>query len=702
MAPTLSPRGGSALLPRGSTPPHPPPAPIGPSCPKVFCLNVLLSLIGRPSRVLVWGPFKEAGGPRASTSHRGPSSLLALLNHETLEPTTRLLGPPCRVSEVVSLSCEAVSALGRSSEQPVSSSCGVQTPRLQASERYLRWQQLERQALEEEEKTGGPLPWGRAPRLPSSAEEEAQAASEALLVAYGGPYGVFCGYASEEGPHEGTGACAPKQLGLALCDCALRGLHARTLQCVGRWCRDAPQAETFLPPVSHICPGPSRLLLTITGDAQTSNAAAERRLVALQEALLLPKPAAAAAAAAAAGDADARPAAAACLLEELRVSRLPLLLQPKAAEVWALRRQQLRCCMRLLLQQPLQQQRPRNAAEKATPAGPQRSRLTAAAAALQRECCELSRHLSRAGGAQLPLTESASGPGQQQQQQQLLLLLLQSELHLASWHLTARSHSYQAAEHAHRVFQLFLTELNAAPACTSSSSSSSGSLALKGEEPHEHQQAQQQQQQRQQRQQEQQQQVAGWKADLLATVEAEERLFWERLCQTTPSHFAGGQQLLRLLSRDLQRLLQQQLAAGLPLHARWLAACLQPRGAAAAAAAQTAEVGRRVLTFFPACDAAWRLCTYAFVALFDWTAAAAAATAAPAPPAAAAALQEEALQAAAVPPLAALVRAEEQWATEVTAGPLAQRHVDTLREELQLLQLQLAARQAKLLYPGLP
>ncbi|KAL8451082.1 hypothetical protein Emag_002890 [Eimeria magna] len=645
---------------------------------------------------------KEAGGPHSlgvsSYETKGPQQ--SLLFHggapSSLPPwiaacVWRLLAPPCRVAEVVSLSCEAASALGGPCEQSVDSSCGVQTPHLQASDLYLRWQQLERRAREEEEKTGGPL---ELPRLPSSVEEEAQAASEALLLAYGGPYGVVCGPAAEEGPEEETGACAPKPLGLALCDCALRGLHAATLQCIGRGWRDSPPGEPSLPPLPHTCPGPSRLLLAITAAAHASQAAAERRLIELHELLLLPKPAAAAATAATAAAAqDVCTAAAACLLEELRVSSLPLLLHPKAAEIWALRRQQLRCCMRLLLQQPVKLQQPQKTAETATPAVLQQTFSSLAAAALQRECCELSRHLNQAHGAQLALTKSDSGFQQPQQQQLLLLLLLQSELHLASWHLTARSHSYQAAEHAHRIIQLVIKELSAAPACTGSSSSSgSGSLALKGEGPHVQQQQQPQQQQQQQQQQEQ---LAGWRAHLLAAVEAEERLFWKRLCQTIPSHFAGGQQLLRLLSRDLQRLLQQQLAAGLPVHARWVAACLQPGGAAAAAAAETAEVGRRVLYLFPACEAAWRLCTYAFVALFDWTAAAAtaastAATATAATAAGTTGLQEESLQAAAVAPLAALVRAEEQWATEVTSGPLAQRHIDTLREELQLLQLQLA------------
>ncbi|KAL8428484.1 hypothetical protein ACSSS7_007211 [Eimeria intestinalis] len=668
----------------------------------------------------------ETRGPVQSQAfHGGPPSSLP---QWIAACVWRLLAPPCRVSEVVLLSCEAASALGGPCEQPEGSGCGVPTRHMQASELYLRWEQLEHRAREEEEKLGGLL---GAPRLPSSAEEEAQAAAGALLAAYGCPYGVVCGSASKEGLQGEIAACTWKHLGLALCDCALRGLHAATLQCIERRCSDISKGGPSLPPLSPLCPGPSRLLLTITAEPQTSHAAAERRLIALNDMLLQLQPAAAAAATAAratpataatatataiataiatAAAQDLCTAGASCLLEELRVSRLPLLLHPKAAEVWALRRQQLRCCMRLLLHQPFQQQELQKTAETSTPATPRQTHLTRAAAALQRECSELYRHLNQADGAQLTLTQSALRP-EQHQQQQLLLLMLKSELSLASWHLTARSHSYQAAEHAHRVVQLFLKDLRAAPAGTSrnsssSSSSSIGSPSLEGERTNaqqqaQHQQKQQQQQQRTQQQQrnQQQQQLADWRLDLLAAVEAEERLFWERLCQTTPSHFAGGQQLLRLLSLDLQRLLQQRLAAGLPVHARWIAACVQPGGAAAAPAAQTAEVGRRVLSLFPACEAAWRLCTYAFVALFDWTAAAAAAattaaeaaTTAAEAGAAAADLQEEALQAVVVPVLAALVRAEKQWATGVTTGPLAQRHVDTLKDELQLMQVQLTA-----------
>lgn len=574
----------------------------------------------------------------------------------------RLLSPPYRVGEISYLSCDAYSALFSSAVRNGSSarrsSPAGRAPAAAAgpadgppgvSDLLDRWWQLEDHAREAAERRRGD-PDG--PQPPSQAEEEAQDAAEALLKASGGPYGVTCSSIEESAEAQGA-PLGGGPLALALCECVLWGLHAAANRVFAVSCdtRPACQGPLSLPPDEV---GPSRMLLTITGRVQSGNAAAERRLLSLRGLLLLPPQALPPATAlltepvVASRTAGQHSAAVAWALEELRASRLPLLLHPKATEIWALRRHQLRLCIQLLLQQQLLLVL-QTKATSAAAGTDECAAVSQANAALQQECRQLFKEEDMQAFERL-MAPQVTPPIVARDA--LLLQLLRSELSLTSWHLRSRSHHYQAAEHGHRVLQLFLTEVSAAAA--GGSSSPPETVADDGQQP--------------------QRQPNGLPR-LVSTIEAEERRFWKQMCQTVPSHFAGGQQLLRLLAVDLQRLMQQQLPSEEPLRVSWLSAQLSPGGAAAARAAETAEEGRRVLALFPACEAAWRICTYSFVSLMDWSAAAAKECQP----------QQQALKTVALPLLTALVVAEKQWAQQMPPCRFGTRHVETLEEELQLL-----------------
>ncbi|OEH79878.1 hypothetical protein cyc_02237 [Cyclospora cayetanensis] len=645
-----------------------------------------------------WQATPSAAGSASGQLHRHARPLPSWVT----ACVCRLLAPPCRVCECSAMSCEAFCALfpprgAECSAAGVAPAAGAPSPwdRLRGP--------LEMGPLGDSQGAGGGPPlldeWLRleakactssaasqtslGPLVPSEAATKAQEAAETLLSASGTLYGVVCSPEEEE-TQESAGAPTREErperaLVLGLCECALFALHAEAQRAVS--CLRAPLPSTAAPPSSlPLDPtGSARLLLTIAGGAHTAVAATERRLllshaaftgVCGSEPRFLHATPAEAQAASTTSRSKVYTAAVACALEELRASRLPLMLHPKAAEVWALRRQQLRVCLLLLLKPPAEDttcvpESMESAAEEIreallTEASLQReSRWLALAAQRQDGSCQ---------GPLLPPPEGSDKPALHSLVllQLLLLLLLQSELALATWHLRARSHSYPAAEHAHRVFQLFLAETTAAAAAAAATASAQGSIspasALADTEELLH-------------------SIGNPSASrLLAEVKTMEWEFWKRTAQTVPSHFAGGHQLLRLLSLELQQLLKQRVFCSTAdplrrLEASWIAMQLSSEGTAATRAAETADEARKVLSLFPACEAAWRLCTYSLVALMDWAGAAAEACAHP----------QETLKTAVEPPLRDLVRREAAWATKFSPIPFAKRHTETLEEELQLL-----------------
>lgn len=521
---------------------------------------------------------------------------------------------------------------------------------------------------------GGPPP-GTLGELqsggPHQGEVETQGAAAKLIKTFGGPYGIACAFCDGDntsGAPEAESTSSAGPLALGLCDCALRGLHAATLRCTDTW-KAVFNGQQKLP--FSLMRGSLRLLLILTGALHAAGQAeGHRRLLSFTSLLRPPETPTKATSSIHARPAWQFAAAAAAAMEELRALRLPLLLHPKATEMWALRRQQLRLCV-ALLQQPeanLQQQQRQDAnlVESAAPAAAGCSAASVAWAALQRE-----QHLLLQDD-----TEGVScierGEALLLNDNELLLLqLVQAELSLAAWHLRARPHSYQAAEHAHRVLQFFISDIAAAAKAAAvapvACSSKSPETEMLDRQNHHHQQQQQQQDR------------SLWLSRLATEMQIQERAFWKRMSQTFPFHFAGGQQLLRLLSSDLKRLLQQQLQqqhdTAAPLEASWVEQQLRSGGAAAARVAETADEGRRLVSFFPACEAAWRLVAYSFVALMDWAEAAAASCSNP----------QEVLQTVVGPTLEEVLRAETQWVKPMADNLFSRRHIETLKEEMHSL-----------------
>ncbi|CDJ40575.1 hypothetical protein, conserved [Eimeria tenella] len=628
---------------------------------------------------------------------------------------TELLAPPCRVCEVAVLPCQEFLAVcpqqSHVTSRPLQPAGGA-APQLQApAEGTGRQREADRLHKAHSRGQGPP----ESSRNTFAGEKHSKNASIALLSAHGPAHGVLCSPAEMgtgnplEKPAESFGEV--EEVALALCECILFRLHAAARGALKPFLTEPSLNQQGPPPGSSLLPvGPCRLLLTLTGDAHVGYSAAEMRLLSLQQqealqgpqgpeaCLLLREPKAAATPSATAADAAAaargiaeRASAPACaqqhwaaaaavasVLEELRASRLPLLLHPKGAELWALRRQQLLMCVRLLMQRQQQQQQPKAP-------GLLQPQTTAAAAAagrdaepdLQREIRWLVKAASQGLGWHQPQFDIRQQ--QMKQQQDLLLLLLRCELGFSLWHLRVRSHSYQAAEHAHRVLQFFQTEaLKAAAAAAVIDSATLLGNAVSVE---------------------QQGEVSFGSHCLAHEVKTEEMLFWKYVCQTIPSHFAGGHQLLRLLSVDLQQLLQQQLrqqrADAAPLQPSWIVKQLRVEGAAASRAAETAEEGRRILSLFPTCEAAWRLCTYACVCLIKWTAAAAEECMRQQQPQPQKPQEEQwaVIKAAVLPPLQALVQAEDDWASHMSGGRFSQRHKETLQEEIDMF-VQIEARKS--------
>lgn len=635
----------------------------------------------------------------------------------------RLLSPPCRFSEICQIDCEMLQAAAVSAGEATAAQQGPSGVSAAASA-LSRWQQAEAEARQEE--TGAPRVPGHI-QIPSEAQAEAQQAAERLLKAWGPPHGVCCYSVPDGDEPQHAGGPQLGLLGLAVCNCALWELYEASLRCRGGGDSSAaPGGGGHLGPLPPLPPfpvGPHRLLLTLAGDLQTTERGAQRRLLPLRCVLAsMQRPPRGDSEPAGQGPpreclsetADGGPsasctAAAAFALEELRASQLPLLLHPKSGQVWALRRQQLGLCLRLLQQQQEKgQQQPAETAELS---------CASAAAALRLEVQQLSRaaqqlHTWGHGGPQsiggtVPLRASGGsetleeavtdkrgrgsaqesspaevtssshealqlelpeGPGEmrphsagrEETELLLMLLLLRAELGLALWHLQQRSNGYQPGEHAHRVLQLFASEAarwGDEAGAPFSHGRGAGSL-------------------RQQRQ-----------LMMRSAVSREERQFWRHVTETLPAQCLGGHQLLRLQLLDLQEAeaLETQSRAQLmgppegPSHAamvQWASEQLRPCGSAAGRARKTAAVGARVLSLLPECLAAERLASYAFVSLVEWAARLAACGGAPEGP----------LRGPAMALLSALRDTCKAWCSPEAELQLRRHSKATLGRELDFLE----------------